>query len=116
MAKKITSAERAALRSEKRRVRNRAVKTATKTVVDQARAALGGEDPQAAEQAVLAAVRALDKAARKGVGHCHGAARRKSRLMKQLLTLKASATAAVVEPTAAAKARRPRTRRPAPQA
>lgn len=90
MAKKITSVERAGLRSEKRRVRNRAAKTATKTVLDQARAALRGQDPAAAEQAVLAAVRALDKGARKGVVHCHGAARRKSRLMKQLNALKSA--------------------------
>lgn len=91
MAKKLTSAERAALRSVRRSGRNRAAKTATKTVLDKARAALRGEDSQAAEQAVLAAVRALDKAARKGVVHCHGAARRKSRLVKQLNALKSSA-------------------------
>lgn len=93
MAKKTTSPERAARRSEKRRDRNRAVKSATKTYLDQARASLQGEDAAAAEQAVLAAVKALDKASHRGTVHCHGAARRKSRLMKQLNALRAGATA-----------------------
>jgi len=41
-------------------------------------------DVEAAEQAVRAAVVALDKAARKGALHRGNASRRKSRLMKQL--------------------------------
>jgi len=94
LAKKATSAVRAGRRSEKRKMRNRAVKTATKTYLDQARASLRGQDAAAAEGAVLAAVRALDKAVHKGTVHCHSAARRKSRLMKRLNALRAGASPA----------------------
>jgi len=49
-----------------------------------ARIALANSDPQAAQGAIQDAVVALDKAAQKGVIHRNAAARRKSRLMKQL--------------------------------
>jgi small subunit ribosomal protein S20 len=45
-----------------------------------------GETPEARE-AVILAVKALDKAAEKGVIHKNSAARRKSRLMKRLAAL-----------------------------
>ena len=94
MAAKLTSAQRAARRDEKRRLRNRAVKSVTKTYLDNARGALQGKDLAAAEKAVLQAVTALDKAAHKGVAHGHNVARRKSRLMKRLNAFKATATQA----------------------
>jgi small subunit ribosomal protein S20 len=41
-------------------------------------------DPEQAREAVRAAASALDKAAEKGIIHKNNAARRKSRLMRQL--------------------------------
>ena len=71
--------------AERRRVRNKAVRSAVKTYVRKAeRSITGGEE--IAPDAVVAAVRALDKAATKGIIHRNNAARRKSRLMKKLNT------------------------------
>jgi small subunit ribosomal protein S20 len=67
--------------SEKRRQRNMAVKSATRTYVKKARQAIAQQSPET-EQQLVAAISALDRAARKGVIHPNNAARRKSRLMK----------------------------------
>ncbi len=68
--------------SEKRRQRNVAVKSATRTYVKKARTAIAQHSPDS-EAEVLAAISALDRAAKKGVIHPNNAARRKSRLMKR---------------------------------
>jgi small subunit ribosomal protein S20 len=70
------------LQSEKRRERNRAVKSALKGQVKKARAeiAAGKASPVAGE--VQSAVAALARAKTKGVLHKRTAARRISRLMK----------------------------------
>jgi len=73
--------------NESRRLRNRfflgnARKAVTKAVVELEK----GEQAESRE-AVLLAVRALDKAAEKGIIHKNNAARRKSRLMKHLASL-----------------------------
>jgi len=67
--------------SERRRVRNRIVRSSTRTLVKKARTALsgGGSD----EEAIQKALSVLDRAASKGIIHKNNAARRKSRLMKQ---------------------------------
>lgn len=70
--------------SEKRRQRNRVVRGSTRSAVRRARATIAGKDMAVAEVAVHDAVSALDKAAAKGVIHKNNAARRKSRLMRQL--------------------------------
>ncbi len=70
--------------SEKRRQRGQPVRTSLKTYVKKAVRAVTDVGPSAAEDAVRAAVRALDKAAGKGIIHRNNAARRKSRLMKRL--------------------------------
>jgi small subunit ribosomal protein S20 len=59
--------------------------------VKQARHALEVGDLEAARTETLIAVRALDKAASKGVIHKNNAARRKSRLMKRLSALESEA-------------------------
>ena len=69
--------------AEKRHQRNQAVKTATRTYVKKARIAIA-QDPAEARDEVIAAISALDRAAKKGVIHRNNAARRKSRLMKRL--------------------------------
>jgi small subunit ribosomal protein S20 len=63
--------------NEKRRVRNKAVKSELKTRV---KSALNGGD----DAAVASAMSRIDKAASNGVIHKNAAARRKSRLMKAL--------------------------------
>ncbi|MCX7975962.1 MAG: 30S ribosomal protein S20 [Bellilinea sp.] len=73
--------------NEKRRLRNRFFRGAARKAVSKARLAIeSGETPDARE-AVILAVKALDKAAEKGVIHKNNAARRKSRLMKRLAAL-----------------------------
>ena len=67
---------------QKRRLHNRSVKSLVKTQITKARSAIAFDEN--AELAVRAAVRELDRAAKKGVIHPNNAARRKSRLMKQL--------------------------------
>lgn len=68
---------------QKRRLHNRSIKSLVKTQITKAREAINDEDTNA-ETAVRAAVSELDRAAKKGVIHRNNAARRKSRLMKQL--------------------------------
>ncbi len=67
--------------SERRRVRNRIVRSSTRTYVKKARATILSGNPSV--EAIEKALSALDRAAAKGVIHKNNAARRKSRLMKQ---------------------------------
>jgi small subunit ribosomal protein S20 len=73
--------------NEKKRLRNRFFRGNARKSVKKARLAIEDGDLDAAQQATLEAVRALDKAAEKGVVHKNNAARRKSRLMKSLAAL-----------------------------
>jgi small subunit ribosomal protein S20 len=75
------SAEKAHKQSLKRRLRNRAAKSETKTAVNKANVAILSGDLDAAREATRAALIALDKAAQKGVLHSNNAARHKSRLL-----------------------------------
>jgi small subunit ribosomal protein S20 len=76
--------------SARRRVRNQVYKSRTRTEVKKAVQLLkvGKDVPAAAEQIRLASSQ-LDKAASKGIIHKNAAARKKSRLMKQLAKLQA---------------------------
>lgn len=67
--------------NNRKRVRNKIVRTRTRTAIREAREA---DTPEQARAKTLAAISALDRAARKGVIHRNNAARRKSRLMKLL--------------------------------
>ncbi len=80
------SAEKRMRQEQKRRVFNRRTKSIVKTAITKARQAVvtPAIDEQATEAAVRTAVSELDKAAKKGVIYKNNAARRKSRLMKQL--------------------------------
>lgn len=69
--------------NEKRRLINRIVRGSTRTAISKARVALAGENENSKEL-VLEAIKALDKAAQKGVLHKNNSARKKSRLMKKL--------------------------------
>jgi small subunit ribosomal protein S20 len=75
--------------SEKKRQRNRAVRSRTRTEVKKARAFIESGDLENAVQATHEAIRQLDKAETKGVLHRNNVARRKSRLMKRLAQLQA---------------------------
>ena len=73
--------------NQKRRLRNRHFRGRARTTIKQARQAMTAEDLETARAKTLDAVRALDKAAEKGVLHKNNASRRKSRIMKQLAAL-----------------------------
>ena len=71
--------------SERRRVRNRIIRTRTRTFVKKARVAIASaEATPATEEALRQAISALDRAVTKGVMHRNSAARRKSRLVRRL--------------------------------
>ncbi|MBI4328319.1 MAG: 30S ribosomal protein S20 [Chloroflexi bacterium] len=91
MAKKSLSSAKAARQNEKRRTENRGRRQTVRTVIRTAREAIVSE-PAESEAAVKAAVRALDVARSRGVVYKRNAARRKSRLMKQLNKAKSAAS------------------------
>jgi len=69
--------------NERRRLRNRALRSKVRTALKTARAAIAEKVPTA-QASTLDAIRALDKAVTKGVVHRNTAARKKSRLARQL--------------------------------
>jgi small subunit ribosomal protein S20 len=73
--------------NEKRRMRNKAVKSSLKTAVRSFREAAASGDKDAAVTALRAASRKLDKAVSKGVIHKNQAANRKSAMAKVASTL-----------------------------
>ena len=83
------SAQKRVRSNERKRVYNKISRTRTRSAVRVAREALEDTNPEAARAAVLAAASSLDKAAEKGIIHKNNAARRKSRLMKQLAAVAA---------------------------
>lgn len=74
------SALKAMRQSERRRVRNRVIRSRTRTMVKKARVAIDAAEPQT-EEALRQAISALDRAVTKGVIHRNNAARRKARLV-----------------------------------
>jgi small subunit ribosomal protein S20 len=79
--------------TEKRRVHNRDYRNRTRTLVKKARSAIQSQEVESAREATRKAIRDLDMLARRGVVHKRNAARRKSRLMKQLAALEKQAEA-----------------------
>ncbi len=78
------SAEKQVRVSERRRLRNKSIRSMCKTNVTKAEKLIFSGELEAAREAVAAAVSSLDRAAEKGVIHANNAARRKSRLLKKL--------------------------------
>ncbi|UCH78803.1 MAG: 30S ribosomal protein S20 [Candidatus Coatesbacteria bacterium] len=70
--------------SLRRRDRNRAVRSSTRTVIKKAVVAAETGAPEEAAEAYRRAQQAIDVAARKGVLHRRTAARKKSRLARRL--------------------------------
>ena len=73
--------------NEKRRQRNKSVKSAVRTAVRRFREAAEAGESEKATELQRAAARALDKAASKGVIHKNQAANRKSALSKRVAAL-----------------------------
>ncbi len=81
----LPSAKKRMRVEEKRRIRNKSIKSTVRTEVTKARAAIATDATEPATiEAVRAAISELDKAVTKGVIHRNNAARRKSRLMARL--------------------------------
>ena len=97
------SAEKRVRQAERRRERNKAVRSSTRTQIRKALPLVAEGHLEEAEGAVREAASALDRAAGKGIIHPNNAARHKSRLMLHL-----NAAAA----KAAARLRQQRRRRP----
>ncbi len=87
----------------RRALRNRSARSSVRTYVKNATDAVASSSTDAAD-VVRAAVRALDKAAQKGIVHRNAAARRKSRLMSRLHRL---SVAPPVTETTTAQAKTP---------
>src|SRR2546430_5926386 len=104
MAKRTASAKKQARAGARRAVRNRASRSEVKTLIVKARKALSDGSAETTERVATAveAVRALDRAAAKGVLHANNAARRKGRIARQLAQAAATAPATVKGKTAAA--------------
>ncbi len=76
--------------AERRRDRNKPLRTEARTFVKKAEVAIAAGEAGAAEAAILEAVSVLDRVANKGVIHKNNAARRKSRLMTKYHALVAA--------------------------
>ncbi|NLM26436.1 MAG: 30S ribosomal protein S20 [Firmicutes bacterium] len=79
----IKSAKKRVLVSAKKRANNVAHKSALKTAIKRFEVAVS-ENREDAQEYLVKAIKALDKAASKGVIHKNAAARKKSRLTKKL--------------------------------
>jgi len=73
--------------NEKHRLRNKTVRTRTRSYIKRAQLAIEEGNPENATQAVKKAISEIDRAKSKGILHRNNAARRKSRLMKRLAPL-----------------------------
>lgn len=87
-----SSAEKAGRVAQKQAQRNKPINSSVKTAITKARKLILQKDFDAAQEAVKDASVALDRAAQKGVIHRNNAARRKSRLVKQLNDALAAST------------------------
>jgi small subunit ribosomal protein S20 len=103
VAKRTASAKKQARAGVRRAARNRAVRSEVKTLVVKARRSLTGTPVAESDrhELTLDAVRALDRAASKGILHPNNAARRKARLTRQMAKL-----ASMPTPVAAVKGKK----------
>jgi small subunit ribosomal protein S20 len=96
VAKRTASAKKQARAGVRRAVRNRGVRSEVKTMVVKARRSLASGPAEESERFAIAleAVRSLDRAAAKGILHPNNAARRKSRLARQMAKIAVTSPAA----------------------
>ena len=78
----IKSAKKRILVIEKKTLRNKMIKTSTKTAIKKVITAAAAGNKAEAQAALVGAVSTIDKAATKGVFHKNTASRKKSRLTK----------------------------------
>ncbi len=79
--------------SERKRVRNKSVRTLSKSSITKAERLIFSGELESGQAAVATVVSVLDKAAKKGVIHPKNAARRKARLVKKLNEAQAKTSA-----------------------
>ncbi|MBN1863174.1 MAG: 30S ribosomal protein S20 [Dehalococcoidales bacterium] len=79
-----SSAKKEMRASRRRQQENKSVRSRCKSRVTKAEGLILSGEVEAGREAVMEAIKTLDKAAEKGVIHANNAARRKSRLMKKL--------------------------------
>jgi len=87
----LKSSQKRERQNEKRRLHNRSYKSRARTLIKKAFLAIEEGNLETAKDATHEAVKALDKAAAKGVIHKNNASRRKSRLMTRLAVLEKAA-------------------------
>ena len=85
-----TQAAKRMRQNVKQRLANRARKTAIKTYTKKVTAAIADKNGNAADEAFILVQARLDKAAKNRTVHPNKAARRKSRLQKQINAMKAA--------------------------
>ncbi len=78
------SVEKRVKQSEKRRIRNKAVRSTTRTYIKRAEQSIQIGEFDTAKEMIDTSIKSLDKAAEKGIIHPNNAARRKSRLVNKL--------------------------------
>ena len=91
--KKNLSAMKRARQSIKRNLRNKAVRSAVKNIIKKVESAIASGNKEDAGKALIDAVKALNKAASKGIIHRNTASRNISRLTKKANVLSASGAA-----------------------
>ena len=77
----IKSAKKRILVIERKTLRNKIIKSRTKTEIKKVHTALAAGDKNTATEALNVALRQIDKATSKGIYHKNNAARKKSRLV-----------------------------------
>ncbi len=82
------SAEKRDRQNKKRKIRNTAIKSETKTEIKKVLAAVDEQDRDSSEKTLKSAIRVIKKAASKGVYHKNNASRKVSRLTKKVNALK----------------------------
>jgi len=80
----IKSAKKRIKVTMKKTLRNRIIKSRTKTAIKKVVVACTANDAAAAKEALVNAVRTIDKAASKGVYHKNNASRKKAKLAKMV--------------------------------
>jgi small subunit ribosomal protein S20 len=90
LAKKCSSAEKRHRKSEERRLKNKAAKSAVKTSVKKFLVLAYKKDNEGAETALRNMTKMIDTAARKGVIKKNAASRKKSRMQKLFNRIKAA--------------------------
>ncbi|TNJ67903.1 30S ribosomal protein S20 [Paenibacillus hemerocallicola] len=85
----IKSAIKRVKTNDKRRLQNASQRSALRTAVKTFETAAASQNVESAKEALITASKKLDKAVTKGLIHKNAAARKKSRLAKQLNSLSA---------------------------